>query len=312
MSEPFSVEPVAGERLDVALGADPRVGSRASAQKLIDAGAVFVDGRPRQKRYLLRGRETIEVRPVPEPEPDTAGAADVEYDVAYEDDDLIVIDKPTGVVVHPSAGHDDGTLAQALAERGAGGGSDDWRPGIVHRLDKDTSGLMVVAKSDEVHRRLQEAMRERQVRREYLALVEGRPDARSGTIDAPIGRDRRDRTVHSTLTDKPRAAVTHFQIEEELPRTTLLRVRLETGRTHQIRVHLAAIGHPVCGDRQYGGASCGARIGLSRQFLHSAKLRFRHPISGAEIACESKLPADLRATYAVAAREPASEGPDGG
>jgi 23S rRNA pseudouridine1911/1915/1917 synthase len=311
MSEPFSVQPVAGERLDVALGSDPRVGSRAAAQKLIEAGAVVVDGAPRQKRHVLRGGEVIEVRPPAPPEPDTAGGEDVDFDVAYEDDDLIVVDKPAGLVVHPSAGHSEATLVQGLAGRAAGG-DDPWRPGIVHRLDKDTSGLLVVAKNDEAHRRLQEALRERQIRREYLALVDGRPDARRGTIDAPIGRDRRDRTVHSTVTDKPREAVTHFQIEEELPRTTLLRVRLETGRTHQIRVHLAAIGHPVCGDRQYGGGACGSRLNLPRQFLHSEKLTFRHPITGAEVACESKLPADLRATYAAAAREPASEGPDGG
>ena len=291
MSEAFSVEPVAGERLDVALGADSRVGSRAAAQKLIDAGAVFVDGRPRQKRYLLRGRETIEVRPVLVPEPDTAGAADVDYEVAYEDDDLIVIDKPTGVVVHPSAGHDEGTLAQALAERGAAGGPDDWRPGIVHRLDKDTSGLMVVAKSDEVHRRLQEAMRERLVRREYLALVEGRPDARSGTIDAPIGRDRRHRTRMSTDTDEPREARTHFSIEATFAETTLLRVRLETGRTHQIRVHLASLGHPIEGDAVYAGR--GPRI-FARQALHAWKLAFVHPASGKEVSFESPLPEDFR------------------
>ena len=307
----FEVDPVPGERLDVALGSDPRVGSRAAAQKLIDAGAVRVDGQARQKRYVLKGGETVEVRPVEPPPPDTSGGEAVEFGVAYEDDDLIVVDKPAGVVVHPSAGHDEATLVQALAGRAAGG-DDPWRPGIVHRLDKDTSGLLVVAKNDDTHRALQAALRAREIRREYLALVEGRPDARSGTIDAPIGRDRRDRTVHSTLTDKPRAAVTHFAIEEELLRTTLLRVRLETGRTHQIRVHLAAIGHPVCGDRQYGGAACGAQIGLKRQFLHSARLVFRHPHGGGEVACESKLPADLRATYAAAAREPASEGPDGG
>jgi 23S rRNA pseudouridine1911/1915/1917 synthase len=200
---------------------------------------------------------------------------------------------------------------QALAGRAAGG-DDPYRPGIVHRLDKDTSGLLVVAKNDATHRALQAALKDREILREYLALVEGRPDARTGTIDAAIGRDRRDRTVHSTATDKPRDAITHFEIEEELPRHTLLRCRLETGRTHQIRVHLQAIGHPVCGDRQYGGASCGGQIGLKRQFLHSARLTFCHPNTGAEVVCESKLPADLRATYAAAAREPASEGPDGG
>ena len=307
----FVAAALPGERLDVALGADPRVGSRAAAQKLIDAGAVIVDGRPRQKRYVLRGGESIEVRPVEPPPPDTSGGEAVEFGVAYEDDDLVVVDKPAGVVVHPSAGHSEATLVQALAGRAAGG-PDPWRPGVVHRLDKDTSGLLVVAKNDATHRALQTALREREIRREYLALVDGRPDARTGTIDAPVGRDRRDRTLHSTSTDKPRAAVTHFAVEDELPRTTLLRVRLETGRTHQIRVHLTAIGHPVCGDRQYGGAACGARIGLTRQFLHSARLMFHHPRTGGSVACESKLPADLRATYAAAAREPASEGPDGG
>jgi 23S rRNA pseudouridine1911/1915/1917 synthase len=311
VTESFSVDAVPGERLDVALGADSRVGSRAAAQKLIEAGAVTVDGARKQKRYLLKPGERVDVAPVEAPPPDTAGGDEVEFEVVYEDDHLMVVDKPAGVVVHPSAGHESGTLVQALAGRAAGG-EDEWRPGIVHRLDRDTSGLLIVAKDDAVHRALQEMLRERQVRREYLALVDGRPDARSGTIDAPIGRDRRERTVHSVATDKPRAAVTHFEVEQDLPRTTLLRVRLETGRTHQIRVHLQAIGHPVCGDRQYRGAACGERIGLERQFLHSARLMFRHPVTGGEIACESKLPVDLQASLAAAAREPASEGPDGG
>ena len=311
MTEAFSVEAVPGERLDVALGADSRVGSRAAAQKLIEAGAVTVDGAAKQKRYVLKPGQRVEVRPVEAPAPDTAGGDEVEFEVVYEDDHLMVVDKPAGVVVHPSAGHESGTLVQALAGRAAGG-DEDWRPGIVHRLDRDTSGLLIVAKDDAVHRALQDMLRERKVRREYLALVDGRPDARSGTIDAPIGRDRRERTVHSIATDKPRAAVTHFEVEQELPRTTLLRVRLETGRTHQIRVHLQAIDHPVCGDRQYGGAACGERLGLTRQFLHSAYLMFHHPVTGGEIACESKLPVDLQASLAAAAREPASEGPDGG
>jgi 23S rRNA pseudouridine1911/1915/1917 synthase len=311
VSDAFSVDAVPGERLDVALGGDPRVGSRAAAVKLIEAGAVTVDGQKRQKRYTLKEGERIDVRPVEPPPPDTAGGDEVEFDVVYEDDHLMVVDKAAGVVVHPSAGHESGTLVQALAGRAAGG-DEEWRPGIVHRLDRDTSGLLIVAKDDAVHRALQEMLRNREVRREYLALVDGRPDARSGTIDAPIGRDRRERTVHSIATDKPRAAVTHFEVEQELPRTTLLRVRLETGRTHQIRVHLQAIGHPVCGDRQYGGAACGERLGLTRQFLHSAYLMFRHPVTGGEIACESKLPVDLQASLAAAAREPASEGPDGG
>src|SRR5207237_5500037 len=168
----------------------------------------------------------------------------------------------------------------------------------VHRLDRDTSGLLIVAKTDTVHRALQEMLRRREIRREYLALVEGRPDARTGTIDAPIGRDRRRRTAHSTRPAAPRAAVTRFEIERMLPRTTLLRVRLETGRTHQIRVHLAAIGHPVCGDPQYGTPD--HRLGLARQFLHAARLAFRHPVTGEKVDVRSELPGDLRAALAVA------------
>ena len=169
---------------------------------------------------------------------------------------------------------------------------------------------MVVAKSDEVHAALQRMIRAREVTREYLALVDGSPDADSGTIDAPLGRDRVNRTTQSTRSDRARAAVTHFEVIERLARTALLRVRLETGRTHQIRAHLAAIGHPVCGDAQYGGRACGRRMGLERQFLHSARLRFRHPTGGAEIACESKPPADLRRAFGAAKREPVSGGPD--
>jgi 23S rRNA pseudouridine1911/1915/1917 synthase len=302
----------AGERLDVVLAAHPAVGSRAAAQRLLDAGAVTVDGRPRPKRHRLAEGERVEAS-APDPEIVDPGAAGegVPFDVVYEDEYLLVVDKPAGVVVHPAPGHQAGTLAQALAGRAAGG-DEPWRPGIVHRLDRDTSGLLVVAKSDAVHRALQELIRRREMRREYLALVAGRPDARSGTIDAPIGRDRRDRTAHSTSTDSPREAITHFRIEQSFPRTTLLRVTLETGRTHQIRVHLAAIGHPVCGDAQYGGGPCGERLGLTRQYLHAAKLAFAHPITGEPVVCESNLPVSLHHASDAAAREPASEGPVGG
>jgi 23S rRNA pseudouridine1911/1915/1917 synthase len=302
----------AGQRLDVALAAHPRVGSRAAAQKLLDAGAVSVDGRPRAKSHRLAEGERVEAA-APElvvVDPGSAGE-DVPFEVVFEDDYLLVVDKPAGVVTHPAPGHEAGTLSQGLAGRAAGG-DDPWRPGIVHRLDRDTSGLLVVAKSDAVHRALQELIRKREMRREYLALVSGRPDARTGTIDAPIGRDRRDRTAHSTSTDSPREAVTHFEVEQAFPRTTLLRVRLETGRTHQIRAHLTAIGHPVCGDRQYGGGPCGQRLGLSRQFLHAARLGFTHPITGESVLCESNLPVDLLHASEAASREPASDGPDGG
>ena len=298
-----------GARLDVALGGRPEVGSRAAAQRLIDAGAVTVDGRARPKRHLLSEGERV-VAIVERSETTLPADTAAPHSIAYEDDDLIVVDKPAGVVVHPAAGHPSGTLLDALRGRAAGG-REPWRPGIVHRLDRDTSGLLIVAKNDRAHRALQDMLRRREIEREYLALVEGRPSSRTGTIEAAIGRDRRERTVHSTRTDRPREARTHFEIERALPRTTLLRVRLETGRTHQIRVHMAAIGHPVCGDRQYGGGSCGKRLVLMRQFLHSAKLRFTHPLTGAPIACESKLPVDLLRALEAAAREPVSEGPDG-
>jgi 23S rRNA pseudouridine1911/1915/1917 synthase len=284
-------------RLDVALA--ERVGSRAKAARLIEAGLVTVDGVQRAKSFDVEDGMQIEVAPEPEREPDTRGEG-VEFGIAYEDDDLLVVDKPAGVVVHPAPGHPTGTLAQAVGGK------------LVHRLDRDTSGLLLVAKSEEIHRKLQEELRRREIRREYLTLVEGRPDARSGTIDAPIGRDRGSRTVMSTRTDKPRDAVTHFEIEQELPRTTLLRVRLVTGRTHQIRAHLAAIGYPVCGDPVYGGGNSGKRLGLTRQFLHAANLLFRHPHTGELVHCESKLPADLLRTLEVAQREPVSGGPDGG
>lgn len=283
-------------RLDVALA--ERVGSRAKAARLIEAGLVTVDGVPRSKSFDVEDGMQIDVAPEPEREPDPGGEG-VEFGVAYEDDDLIVVDKPAGLVVHPAPGHPTGTLAQAVSGK------------LVHRLDRDTSGLLLVAKSEPVHRRLQDELRRREVRREYLALVEGRPDARSGTIDAPIGRDRGSRTVMSTRTDKPRDAVTHFEIAHELPRTTLLRVRLVTGRTHQIRAHLAAIGYPVCGDPVYGGTGSGRRLGLDRQFLHAAKLVFSHPRTGEQVVCESKLPADLLRSLGVAQREPVSGGPDG-
>ena len=281
-------EPAAGTRLDRFL-ATP-LGSRARAQALIDAGRVRVDGELRPKRHLVAAGETIEIDDsalesglVPDDQ--------APFEVAYEDDQLLVVDKPAGVVVHPARGHTAGTLAQALAGRAAGG-EDPWRAGIVHRLDRDTSGLLVVAKSDAVHRALKALLAQRHLRREYLALVDGHPSARSGTIDAPIGRHRRDRKLMSIDSDEPREARTHFELERLLPDAALLRVSLETGRTHQIRVHLAAIGHPISGDPQYGSRD---RFGLARQFLHAARLAFPHPVTGEEVDVRSDLPSDLAA-----------------
>jgi 23S rRNA pseudouridine1911/1915/1917 synthase len=278
----------AGARLDAFL-ARP-LGSRARAQRLIDDGAVRVDGAVVRKRHRMEAGETVTVELPPEPGAPAPVAAPAQFAVRYEDDDLLVVDKPAGVVVHPARGHRSGTLSQALAGVAAGGA--EGRAGIVHRLDRDTSGLLVVARSPEAHRRLKAALQARAITREYRALVEGRPPARSGTIDAPIGRDRRHRTRMSTDTDDARDAVTHFEVEEALPETTLLRVRLETGRTHQIRAHLQAIGHPVVGDSEYGTPG---RLGLDRQFLHAARLRFAQPFTGATVEVTSPLPEDLRA-----------------
>ncbi|MEA2134925.1 MAG: rRNA synthase [Solirubrobacteraceae bacterium] len=277
----------AGERLDVFLGA--HVGSRAAAQRTIDAGRVRVDGEERAKRYALRGGEVLEV--LDEPDAPAVEAPEASFAIAWEDEHLLVVDKPPGVVVHPARGHASGTLAQALERRGAAGG-EPGRAGLVHRLDRDTSGLLVVARSEEVHAALKAQLKARGILREYLALVEGRPSARTGVIEAPLGRDRRVRTRISTDTADGRAAVTHFATEAALEGYTLLRVRLETGRTHQIRAHLKAIGHPVVGDPEYGRSGV---LGLERQFLHAEHLAFEHPVTGEAVDVRSPLPADLAA-----------------
>jgi 23S rRNA pseudouridine1911/1915/1917 synthase len=290
-----------GMRLDQYL-AQP-LGSRARAARLIGAGLVTVDGRSAQKRRSVTGGQRVVV--LPEPEPDWAAAVSTDdgpsalFTVVYEVDHLLVVDKPAGVVVHPARGHQTGTLAQALADRAAGG-DDPYRAGIVHRLDRDTSGLLVVAKSELAHRELKALLQARELRREYLALVDGVPPAHSGTIDAPIGRDRSDRVLHSIDTATPREARTHFDAIETFANAALLRVVLDTGRTHQIRVHMKAIEHPVTGDRAYGGTM---RYGLKRQFLHAARLAFTDPISGELVDVSSPLPADLEAALTLARAE---------
>ncbi|HXC23270.1 MAG TPA: RluA family pseudouridine synthase [Solirubrobacteraceae bacterium] len=214
-----------------------------------------------------------------------------QLDIVWQDEHLLVVDKPAGLVVHPARGHREGTLSQLLADTAGGvAGGDPDRPGIVHRLDRDTSGLLVVARSEEAHRLLQDALRGRLIEREYLALVEGLPPARTGTIEAPIGRHPRIRTRMAVGGTASREARTHFTLERSLRGVSLLRLRLDTGRTHQIRVHLQAIGHPVCGDPEYGTAGT---LGLTRQFLHAARLAFPHPITGEPVEVDSPLPEDL-------------------
>ena len=287
----------AGVRLDRFLAGLEQVGSRAAAERLLGDGLVRVDGEPRAKSHRLVGGEDVlvelrerESSPL-SPEP-VAG-----LHVRYEDEHLLVVDKPAGVVVHPSAGHGRGTLVHGLLAHTIEGGEERDRPGIVHRLDRDTSGLLVVARSEEAHRRLQRLLRRRELTREYLALVRGRPRSRSGRIEAAIGRDRHDATRHSLDTAKPREAVTHFDLSELLREHALLCVRLETGRTHQIRVHLAAVGLPVSGDPVYGVSR---DLGLGRQFLHAARLAFAHPFSEVPVDVASPLPADLEAALDLA------------
>jgi 23S rRNA pseudouridine1911/1915/1917 synthase len=221
------------------------------------------------------------------------------FQIAYEDEHLLVVDKAAGVVVHPAKGHRDDTLSQLLAGVAGGGGvgGDPNRPGIVHRLDRDTSGLLVVARSEEAHRLLQQALAARRIEREYIALVEGRPRARSGTIEAPIGRDPSVRTRMAVGGNFPREARTHFTLERALPAHSLLRLRLDTGRTHQIRVHLRAIGNPVAGDPEYGTTGM---LGLGRQFLHATRLALGHPMTGERLEVHSELPADLAAALSRA------------
>jgi 23S rRNA pseudouridine1911/1915/1917 synthase len=272
----------AGERLDRFLA--EHVGSRAAAERAVASG-VLVDGLPRPKSYRLEGGETLSLPPEPELEP---GPPPERPPLVYADEHLAVVDKPAGLVVHAGAGHATGTLVDALA--GVVGGGEPGRTGIVHRLDRDTSGLMVVARSDEAYERLSELVRERGLERTYLALVRGRPRSRTGRVEAPIGRDRDDPTRVSLDTDTPREAITHFEAEQLWPEHTLLRVRLETGRMHQIRVHLAAIDLPVVGDPVYGAPD----PKLQRQFLHAARLAFAHPVTGELVDVSSPLPGDLQ------------------
>jgi 23S rRNA pseudouridine1911/1915/1917 synthase len=288
----------AGERLDRFLASLPAIGSRGVAERLLETGSVLVDGRLLDKSRRLSGGEELEFEP-PEREPAVLEPEQMDLRIAYEDEHLMVVDKPAGLVVHPGSGHETGTLVHGLLEHDIAGG-DAARPGIVHRLDRDTSGLMVVARSEEAHARLQKLVRAHALERHYAALVVGRPRSRTGRIEAPIGRDRRDPLRHSLDTDKPREAVTHFEVKELLARHTLLDVRLETGRTHQIRVHLAAVDLPVAGDTVYGRPR---ELDLERQFLHAGRLAFPHPFTEERVDVASPLPPDLEAALERARRQ---------
>ncbi|MEX0993036.1 MAG: RluA family pseudouridine synthase [Solirubrobacterales bacterium] len=273
----------AGRRLDTWLAQALASYSRSELARSIDAGLVKVDGHAVTRSMRLAGGEHVTIRPV---EPRSQIPAAAEPRIVFEDASLLVVDKPAGLVVHPARGHRAETLTELL-ERNADG---RWRAHPVHRLDRDTSGLMVVAKEERTRARLALALRKRELEREYLALVAGRPATRSGTIDAPLGRDRVRRTRTSADTAKARRAVTHFEVEQPVGQYTLLRVCLETGRTHQIRAHLAMIDLPVAGDPDYGGRGA---LELKRQFLHSARLALTHPATGDRLEWRSDLPVDL-------------------
>ena len=295
MADFVASETEAGQRLDVALAR--RIGqSRADAQRLIATAMVTIDGRVLGKGHLLREGEVVSYS-LPAPRATTLSAEDVPYTLVYEDEALLVVDKPAGVVVHPAPGHEHGTLVQGLLARGIAGGHES-RPGVVHRLDRDTSGLLIVARTPDAHRRLVSQMARREIARRYVALLSGALPHDEGTVDAPLGRHVRDRKRISVHTTRPHRAVTHFVVRERLPGYTLLDVRLETGRTHQIRVHFAALGYPVAGDVTYGDRAR-RPAGLTRQFLHAAHLEFAHPLSGEPLSFDAPLPADLAAFLAT-------------
>lgn len=285
-----------GLRLDTWLSRAMPEHSRSRWQQLIDQGRVELDGKPPKARQKLHGGETLSWT-IPPPDPTDLVPESIPLDVLYEDEDIIVINKPAGLVVHPAPGHPAGTLVNALlahCENLTGIGGQE-RPGIVHRLDRETSGAMVVAKTESAQRRLVDQFKGREIAKEYIALVWGHPRPDHGTIETLIARDPHHRQRMSARVAKGRMAVTHYTTEEKLSETSLLRVRIETGRTHQIRVHMAHLGHPVVGDPLYGRcAKKNARLGVSRQMLHAEQLSFKHPGTGETIEIEAEPPADFR------------------
>ena len=304
----------AGQRLDQFLAARLEV-SRGRVQEAIRHHDILLNGAPAKASSKLRGGERISILGLAEPPPLRAMAEEIPLDIVYEDEDLAIINKPAGMMVHAGAGATDdarnrGTLVNALLHhfRSLSGVGGEMRPGIVHRLDKETSGLMVVAKNDQAHRKLAAQFAQREVGKKYLALVHGWIKKDSGTISASISRDRIRRTRMTTRHSGGRAAVSHYSVVRRLEtpfgKFTLVEVKIDTGRTHQIRVHLSSLGHPVVGDALYGApreiGTVGGKprragaISLARNFLHAAELELAHPCSGAKIAMKSALPEELR------------------
>ncbi|HLU53515.1 MAG TPA: RluA family pseudouridine synthase [Acidimicrobiia bacterium] len=290
----FSVpDDLDGERLDKVVSVLGGI-SRAAARRIVDAAAATLDGEAFPARHRVAAGQILSF-PAPE-EVEGIEPEDVPFEVVYEDEDVIVVDKPAGLVVHPGAGRDRGTLVAGLLHRRPelAGIGDPERPGIVHRLDRDTSGLLVVAGSDLGYEGLREQVAAREMEREYLALVDGLFEVPTGTVDAPIARDH-NRPTRRRVDPTGRPARTHYRLERAFPEAqmSLLAVRLETGRTHQIRVHLAAIDHPLAGDPVYRPGP--DRVEVPRLFLHACRLGFIHPRTGEELTFESPLPEDLAA-----------------
>lgn len=285
-----------GQRLDVALSSSEQFGrSRSFAQTMIDRGLVLLNGRPPKASARIHQGDIIDFQ-IPPAEPMAAEPESIPLDVAYEDADIIVINKPRGMVVHPAAGNRSGTLVNALLARcpDLGAIADRVRPGIVHRLDKDTTGLLVVAKNEVALKDLQEQIKARRAKRTYLALVWGRPPAR-GAVDAPIGRDPSNRKRMAVVASG-RPARTTYEVVERFDKHSLLRVTLDTGRTHQIRVHMSHIGHPVAGDPVYGHRK--RELDIGGQALHAAELRIEHPATHVPLVFSAPLPADFDAVLA--------------
>lgn len=282
-SQSFEVGPgEAGERLDRLVARRSGL-SRSVVQRLISDGSLRVGGEKTSSSYKVRQGDMVEW----EPPGERPGSEDIPVPIVFEDEDILVVDKPAGLVVHPGAGNASGTLVNALLDKGIAGGRDPSRPGIVHRLDRDTSGLMVVAKGEPAYSNLVKMLSERRVGRVYRAVVvgEGLPD--TGTVDSPVGRDPENPTLMAAGVGKQ--AITHFEVLEKAAGYTMLRVRLDTGRTHQIRVHLSAIGYPVYADPLYGET-----IRNSRLWLHAERLSFIHPVTEKKMDFKSEIPQDLR------------------
>jgi len=279
----------AGVRLDVLISGLAGELTRSRVQKLITGSMVTVNGSPAKSNYKVKERDRVRVE-IPVPEPLEVSAEKIPLDIVYEDGDVLVVNKPQGMVVHPAAGNYSGTLVNALLEHcdDLSGINGVIRPGIVHRIDKDTSGLLVVAKNDRAHLELARQIKEHSVSRRYLALVHGNITEPKGVIDAPVGRDPRDRKKMAVVTRNSKPAVTRYTVLERLDGFTLVECALETGRTHQIRVHMAYIGHPVAGDPVYGPKK--NPLGLAGQALHAFELGFRHPANGEYREFKAEIP----------------------